>query len=105
MGGSGTIPRANGRRAEAGIEAFSLRMDKLVRTLGITGLSKSKVSEMAQDLDEQVAAFRSRPPPARRDRHHPTRRVPGQLLQSEPRRDPRRSVSYEPPPNTAQDRV
>jgi putative transposase len=36
-------------------------MDKLVRTLGITGLSKSQVSEMAKDLDEQVAAFRTRP--------------------------------------------
>ena len=37
------------------------RMDKLVRTLGITGLSKSKVSEMAKDLDAQVEAFRTRP--------------------------------------------
>ena len=37
------------------------RTDKLVRTLGITGLSKSQVSEMAKDLDEQVAAFRTRP--------------------------------------------
>jgi transposase-like protein len=37
------------------------RMDKLVRALGITGLSKSQVSEMAKDLDEQVAAFRTRP--------------------------------------------
>lgn len=37
------------------------RMDKLVQTLGITGLSKSQVSVMAKDLDEQVAAFRSRP--------------------------------------------
>jgi transposase-like protein len=37
------------------------RMDKLVRTLGITGLSKSQVSVMAKDLDEQVAAFRTRP--------------------------------------------
>jgi putative transposase len=37
------------------------RMDKLVRTLGITGLSKSTVSEMAKDLDEQVEAFRTRP--------------------------------------------
>ena len=36
-------------------------MDKLVRTLGITGLSKSQVSEMAKDLDTQVAAFRTRP--------------------------------------------
>jgi transposase-like protein len=37
------------------------RMDKLVRTLGITGLSKSQVSEMAKDLDAQVEAFRTRP--------------------------------------------
>ena len=37
------------------------RMDKLVRTLGITGLSKSQVSEMAKDLDEQVQQFRTRP--------------------------------------------
>ena len=36
-------------------------MDKLVATLGITGLSKSQVSRMAADLDEQVAAFRTRP--------------------------------------------
>ena len=37
------------------------RMDKLVQTLGITSLSKSQVSRMAGDLDEQVAAFRNRP--------------------------------------------
>ncbi len=37
------------------------RMDKLVQSLGITGLSKSQVSEMAASLDEQVAAFRTRP--------------------------------------------
>jgi putative transposase len=59
------------RRAEAALTTVvatcyllgvsTRRMDKLVRTLGITGLSKSKVSEMAHDLDEQVAAFRSRP--------------------------------------------
>jgi transposase-like protein len=36
------------------------RMDKLVQTLGITSLSKSQVSRMAKDLDEQVAAFRTR---------------------------------------------
>ncbi len=35
-------------------------MDKLVKTLGIDSLSKSQVSRMAQDLDEQVAAFRHR---------------------------------------------
>jgi len=37
------------------------RMDKLVQTLGITSLSKSQVSRMAEDLDGQVAAFRTRP--------------------------------------------
>ena len=36
------------------------RMDKLVATLGITDLSKSQVSRMAADLDEQVKAFRTR---------------------------------------------
>ncbi|TWC01548.1 IS256 family transposase [Brevibacterium jeotgali] len=37
------------------------RMDKLVKTLGINALSKSQVSRMATDLDEQVEAFRHRP--------------------------------------------
>src|SRR5277367_4825817 len=37
------------------------RMDKLVETLGITSLSKSQVSVMAKELDEQVEAFRTRP--------------------------------------------
>jgi putative transposase len=37
------------------------RVDKLVRTLGIEGVSKSQVSEIAKGLDEAVDAFRSRP--------------------------------------------
>jgi putative transposase len=37
------------------------RMEKLVDTLGITRLSKSQVSTMAQELDAQVADFRHRP--------------------------------------------
>ena len=59
------------RRAEAALTTVvatcyllgvsTRRMDRLVRSLGITGLSKSQVSVMAADLDEQVAAFRSRP--------------------------------------------
>ena len=59
------------RRAEAALTTVvatcyllgvsTRRMDKLVRSLGITGLSKSQVSEMARDLDEQVTAFRTRP--------------------------------------------
>ena len=37
------------------------RMEKLVEQLGITRLSRSQVSMMAKDLDEQVEAFRTRP--------------------------------------------
>ena len=37
------------------------RMDKLIGTLGISSLSKSQVSRMAAELDEQVASFRNRP--------------------------------------------
>ncbi|GAA3273113.1 IS256 family transposase [Dactylosporangium vinaceum] len=37
------------------------RVEKLVEQLGITGLSKSQVSEMAAHLDAQVEAFRNRP--------------------------------------------
>ena len=37
------------------------RVDGLVRTLGIEGISKSQVSELSKSLDEGVEAFRSRP--------------------------------------------
>ena len=37
------------------------RMDKLVSTLGISGLSKSQASVMAKELDTAVEAFRTRP--------------------------------------------
>jgi putative transposase len=37
------------------------RVEGLVETLGIEGLSKSQVSRMAQSLDEDVEAFRRRP--------------------------------------------
>jgi putative transposase len=59
------------RRAEAALVSVvatsyllgvsTRRMEKLVATLGIDRLSKSQVSEMAKDLDSQVAAFRTRP--------------------------------------------
>jgi putative transposase len=59
------------RRAEAALVSVvatsyllgvsTRRMEKLVETLGITRLSKSQVSVMAKDLDEQVQAFRTRP--------------------------------------------
>jgi transposase-like protein len=37
------------------------RMEKLVESLGVNRLSKSQVSIMAADLDDQVEAFRTRP--------------------------------------------
>lgn len=37
------------------------RVDGLVRSLGLTGMSKSKVSELAKELDEVVESFRNRP--------------------------------------------
>lgn len=37
------------------------RVEKLVEQLGVTSLSKSQVSDMAQHLDAQVEAFRNRP--------------------------------------------
>jgi transposase-like protein len=37
------------------------RMERLVESLGITRLSRSQVSVMARELDEVVAAFRTRP--------------------------------------------
>jgi putative transposase len=59
------------RRAEAALVSVvatsyllgvsTRRMERLVETLGITRLSKSQVSVMAKDLDEQVEAFRTRP--------------------------------------------
>lgn len=59
------------RRAEAALTSVvatcyllgvsTRRMEKLVESLGITRLSKSQVSIMARDLDEQVEAFRTRP--------------------------------------------
>jgi transposase-like protein len=36
------------------------RLDKLVKTLGIDGMSRSQVSRMAEVLDEEVTAFRTR---------------------------------------------
>lgn len=48
--------------AQAYVEGVSTRrVDDLVRALGIEGISKSAVSEMAASLDEGVRAFRERP--------------------------------------------
>ena len=48
--------------AECYVKGVSTRrVDGMVKTLGIEGISKSQVSEMAKSLDEEVAAFRGRP--------------------------------------------
>ncbi len=51
--------------AEAYVQGVSTRkVEALVQTLGIAGMSKSEVSRMAASLDAQVEPFRSRPPGA-----------------------------------------
>lgn len=56
--------------AQAYVEGVSTRrVDDLVRALGIEGISKSQVSEMAGSLDEGVRAFRERPLDAGPYRH------------------------------------
>src|SRR5712692_2458617 len=48
--------------AECYVKGVSTRrVDGLVKTLGIDGISKSQVSELAKSLDEAVSAFRNRP--------------------------------------------
>ena len=48
--------------SEAWVEGVSTRkMDRLVKAMGIAGISKSTVSEMAASLDEKVERMRSRP--------------------------------------------
>jgi len=48
--------------AECYVRGVSTRkVDAIVKQMGIEGISKSQVSELAQSLDEQVEAFRNRP--------------------------------------------
>jgi putative transposase len=48
--------------AQCCVEGVSTRrVDDVVKSMGITGISKSQVSELAKSLDETVAAFRNRP--------------------------------------------
>lgn len=61
-------PRRRAERAlsavvqEAYIHGVSTRkVDELVRALGMSGISKSRVSELCEQLDEEVARFRHRP--------------------------------------------
>ena len=80
------------RRAEAALTSVvatcyllrvsTRRMDKLAESLGITRLSKSQVSRMAQDLDEQVVAFRTRPPDAGPDTFFAPTRWPSRFVRA-----------------------
>lgn len=61
-------PRRRAERAlsavvqEAYIHGVSTRkVDELVRALGMSGISKSRVSQLCEQLDEEVARFRDRP--------------------------------------------
>lgn len=61
-------PRRRAERAlsavvqEAYVHGISTRkVDDLVKALGMTGISKSQVSRLCEELDEEVARFRHRP--------------------------------------------
>jgi putative transposase len=61
-------PRRRAERAlsavvqEAYVHGVSTRkVDDLVKALGMSGISKSRVSELCEQLDEEVERFRSRP--------------------------------------------
>jgi putative transposase len=48
--------------AQCYVEGVSTRrVDDVVKSMGIDGISKSQVSELAKSLDEMVSAFRNRP--------------------------------------------
>lgn len=58
--------RAERALAQVVVEAYvrgvsTRRVEGLVQTMGLTGMSKSQVSELAQELDELAASFRARP--------------------------------------------
>jgi len=61
-------PRRKAERALAAVvqEAYvhgvsTRKVDELVKALGIGGISKSRVSELCEELDEEVERFRNRP--------------------------------------------
>ena len=61
-------PRRRAERAltqvvvECYVRGVSIRrVEGVVQTMGLTGMSKSQVSVLAQDLDEMVESFRNRP--------------------------------------------
>ena len=61
-------PRRRAERALAAVvqEAYvrgvsTRKVDDLVKALGMSGISKSRVSELCEELDEEVERFRNRP--------------------------------------------
>jgi putative transposase len=61
-------PRRRAERALAAVvqEAYvngvsTRKVDELVKALGMSGISKSQVSELCEELDEEVERFRNRP--------------------------------------------
>jgi transposase-like protein len=61
-------PRRRAERAlsavvqEAYVRGISTRkVDELVKAMGMAGISKSQVSRLCEELDEEVARFRDRP--------------------------------------------
>src|SRR5579884_3920893 len=61
-------PRRRAERALLGVvqEAYvqgvsTRRVDDLLQALGLTGMSKSQVSRLCAELDDEVARFRTRP--------------------------------------------
>jgi putative transposase len=61
-------PRRRAERALAAVvqEAYvhgvsTRKVDELVKALGMSGISKSRVSELCEELDEEVERFRNRP--------------------------------------------
>jgi len=61
-------PRRRAERALAAVvqEAYvhgvsTRKVDELVKALGVGGISKSRVSELCEELDEEVERFRNRP--------------------------------------------
>jgi len=61
---------------EAYVHGVSTRkVDELVKALGVGGISKSRVSELCEELDEEVERFRNRP--LRLDRRHLREGSPG----------------------------
>jgi hypothetical protein len=50
------------RNADQGIQGVSTRkVDDLVQALGLTGISKSQVSALCQEIDTRVLSFLERP--------------------------------------------